>query len=139
MRKPDLDEVVQLEAAIFSDAWPKSVFQEFTAGGIGHGLVAKTEETLIGYACYLLEAAHLHLTNLAVVPSARRKSVAKRMLDRILDIALEQKCREIRLEVRVSNQAAKRLYEREGFFVASRVLYYYDSPVEDALVMVRTI
>lgn len=137
MRRPDLKEVTELEASIFSDAWPISVFQEFTAGGIGYGLVTRKGEELIGYACYLLEHSHLHLTNLAVTPPQRRKSVAKQMLDRILDVALSQKCREIKLEVRASNEAARQLYEREGFIVASRILHYYDSPDEDALVMVR--
>ncbi len=43
--------------------------------------------------------------------------------------------RELYLEVRVSNTAAQRLYERYDFEEVGRRPGYYTSPVEDAIVM----
>lgn len=139
MHKGDLREVLKLEASAFTDPWSKSVFEEFLPGGTGFGITVRAAQELIGYACYFIEPPQVHLTNLAVKPAARRKSVAKRLLDRILDVALDKGCGEIALEVRVSNEAAQRLYEREGFTVSGRLARYYDRPVEDAFVMSRRI
>ncbi|MGE0446942.1 MAG: ribosomal-protein-alanine N-acetyltransferase RimI, partial [Vicinamibacterales bacterium] len=40
-------------------------------------------------------------------------------------------------EVRASNEAARRLYERLGFYVAGARKNYYSQPVEDALILWR--
>ena len=76
------------------------------------------------------------MTNLAVADSYRRKSVASRLLEYILDIARNKGCEHILLEVRPQNKDAIAFYENAGF----KLLYcrpnYYRNPVEDALVMV---
>jgi ribosomal-protein-alanine N-acetyltransferase len=41
------------------------------------------------------------------------------------------------LEVRASNEDARRLYERAGFSVAAVRPRYYSNPVEDALILWR--
>jgi len=41
------------------------------------------------------------------------------------------------LEVRASNTAALRLYERLDFYVAATRKHYYSNPVEDALILWR--
>jgi ribosomal-protein-alanine N-acetyltransferase len=73
---------------------------------------------------------------MAVHPDFRRKSVAKRLLDRILQLALDQSCGQILLEVRPSNEAARRFYELAGFVELYRRPGYYHHPREDALVMI---
>lgn len=66
-------------------------------------------------------------------PSARRIGVATALLMTLLD--------EYRgvwfLEVRESNIAARRLYERLGFEFRGRRTRYYSNPDEDALVLAR--
>ncbi|MBD3258944.1 ribosomal-protein-alanine N-acetyltransferase, partial [candidate division GN15 bacterium] len=89
----------------------------------------------IGYACYVFISDEAHLANIAVVPAYRRKSVAKQLLDRILQLAQEAGCRLILLEVRASNNAARRFYEKAGFTELYQRPRYYRHPVEDAVVM----
>ena len=43
--------------------------------------------------------------------------------------------RHIHLEVRESNEAARKLYERQGFGETGRRRNYYDHPAEDALLL----
>jgi len=137
MTAGDLDRVVSLEKLIFPDPWPKSSFVEIlTERGWG-ALVAEADHRVIGYACYLMVAPEAHLTNIAVDPAYRRKAVAKRLLERILEIAEENGCAYLLLEVRASNAVAKAFYERHGFTLWYRRKNYYRHPVEDALVMVR--
>ncbi|MEE8575808.1 MAG: GNAT family N-acetyltransferase, partial [candidate division Zixibacteria bacterium] len=78
-----------------------------------------------------------HLTNIAVVKSFRRMSVARRMLEEIVTRAQDNECEFILLEVRPSNEEAIAFYEEYKFRLLYRRPNYYRRPVEDALVMVR--
>ncbi len=133
----DVDQVLALEKDIFPDPWPRSAFEEQLSGPQWGGIVAEHEGRVIGYACYLIVSTESHLTNIAVDPRHRRKSVAKRLLTRILEIVNERQCEMLLLEVRTSNHAAITFYERFGFEMLYRRPNYYRRPVEDALVMVR--
>ncbi len=133
----DIDEVATLEKDIFPDPWPRSAFEEQLRGPQWGAIVAESGGHVIGYACYLIVATESHLTNIAVNPAFRRKSVAKRLLGRILEIVNESQCEMLLLEVRTSNHAAISFYERFGFQLLYRRPNYYRRPVEDALVMVR--
>ncbi len=139
MTSSDLTEIVRLEALIFPDAWPESSFREMLADKDWGALVAETDGRIVGYACYLVVVDEAHVANIAVHPDYRRKSVAKRLLDRILVVAREESCVQVFLEVRPSNTAARTFYEHAGFVELYRRPRYYRQPVEDALVMVMTL
>jgi ribosomal-protein-alanine N-acetyltransferase len=55
----------------------------------------------------------------------------------VLDEAARLGARRATLEVRVSNQSARRWYEFLGFRVAGTRRHYYTNPVEDALILWR--
>lgn len=88
-------------------------------------------------AAGIVVADESHLTNIAVTPEHRRKSVAKLLLERILQIVADLDCTLILLEVRPSNREAIGFYEKYGFDLLYRRPNYYRRPIEDALVMVR--
>ena len=136
MEQRDIDRVVELENIVFPDPWPRSAFVE-QIGGDGWGaIVAETDGPVIGYGCYFTLDAEAHLTNIAVDPEHRRKSVAKQLLKTILGRAAEARCEYLILEVRESNTVARTFYERHGFRVLYRRPNYYRRPAEDAIVMV---
>jgi len=137
MRFPDLPEVEKLEQVTFSDAWPKDAFEEYLDDLNAGGWVAAVQSRIIGYACCWFDSNQTHVTNLAVAPAYRRKSVAKRLMDCILSLARERESELIYLEVRISNEAARRFYETLEFETVNRRVKYYEHPVEDALIMVR--
>ncbi len=137
MAKADLPQVVLLEKQIFPDPWPQSAFlEQITDGGWG-AIVAEADDRIIGYACYFISDGECHLTNIAVDPACRRKSVARKLLKAILGIVQESGCEYLLLEVRPSNVEARAFYERFGFTLLNRKSNYYRHPVEDALVLVR--
>lgn len=137
MAEADLPQVVSLEKRIFSDPWPRSAFlEQITDGGWG-AIVAEADDRIIGYACFFIVDGECHLTNMAVDPACRRKSVARKLLEAILGIVQESGCEYLLLEVRPSNVEARAFYERFGFTLLCRKPYYYRHPVEDALVLVR--
>src|SRR5258706_15089541 len=76
-----------------------------------------------------------HITSCAVHPAGRRQVSGERLLVAFLDLAADRHAREATLEVRLSNVAARRLYEKYGFRpVGIRPRYYSDNG-EDALIM----
>ena len=100
-------------------------------------IVAESDSGIIGYACYFISSVEGHLTNIAVPPEFRRKSVAKELLKIVIDIVLQQGCEFILLEVRPSNTSAVIFYESYGFELLYKRPNYYNNPNEDAVVMVK--
>lgn len=139
MQPGDIEIIVGLEQQVFPDPWPKSAFEEIleTEGWVS--LVAEHRETVVGYAIYQMILDEAHLTNIAVHPDHRRKSVAKHLLDYILEAAKLKQCRVIFLEVRPSNTEARAFYQKHGFRELYRRPRYYNRPVEDALVLIRSL
>jgi ribosomal-protein-alanine N-acetyltransferase len=70
-----------------------------------------------------------------VHPEWRRQGIGRRLLLRLLELALELGASRMTLEVRVSNEAAQALYRGFGFSVAGRRPRYYTDDGEDAYVM----
>jgi ribosomal-protein-alanine N-acetyltransferase len=73
------------------------------------------------------------LENLVVAPGFRRKGLATKLLAALLNRARETNSASVFLEVRESNQAARRLYVRLGFEENGRRRLYYANPPEDAV------
>ena len=87
-------------------------------------------------ACWLLDD-ELHINTIAVHPDLRRRGLATALMTRLLAIAAAEGACRAMLEVRRSNTAALRLYERMGFHVAGVRRNYYTHPDEDALLLTR--
>ena len=137
MEMADVDPVWRLEQQVFPDPWPKTAFREQIDGAGWGAVVAEVNGRVVAYGCYFVVDIEAHLTNIAVAPEYRRKSVAKRLLDTILERATEAGCDYLLLEVRQSNTAARTFYEKHGFTVLYQRPNYYRHPVEGAVVMVR--
>ncbi len=135
MTTDDIPTLVKIERVVFPDPWSSAAFKEQIALPGWGAIVAESDGRIIGYGCYHIVAEELHLTNLAVQPKYRRKSVAKQLLDNILQVVKEHSCDFIFLEVRPSNRGAIAFYERFHFESLFRRPRYYRQPVEDALVM----
>jgi ribosomal-protein-alanine N-acetyltransferase len=80
----------------------------------------------------------LHINTLAVHPGLRRQGLASLLLRHVLEDAVRRGADKATLEVRRSNEGARKLYERFGFEVGGVRKEYYRQPVEDALILWRT-
>jgi ribosomal-protein-alanine N-acetyltransferase len=94
--------------------------------------VAEESGNILGFLVFRQVApAEYEILNLAVDPSARRRGVARRLLQ----AELAQRPGEWFLEVRESNGGAIQLYEAMGFKPAGRRESYYRNPPEPGIVM----
>jgi ribosomal-protein-alanine acetyltransferase len=74
------------------------------------------------------------IENIVVAASVRRHGFGTRLLEEFLDLARDRGADRVFLEVRESNLAARRLYEKCAFMESGRRKLYYQKPEEDAIV-----
>jgi ribosomal-protein-alanine N-acetyltransferase len=136
----DLDAVEEIERASYPTPWSRSMFAgELTKpSSICLGAFdLDAAGALAGYAIVSRYVDAWHVMNIAVAPAARRRGIAVALLDRLFEATANDSRRGYTLEVRVSNEAAIRLYERMGFHRRGIRRGYYTDNREDALIMWR--
>ena len=90
------------------------------------------DQILIGFLALQALAGELEITQLAVKKAYQGQGLANQLMGFLAD-----RPEGIFLEVRVSNQVAKALYEKHGFQPVGQRKNYYQNPVEDAILMAR--
>jgi ribosomal-protein-alanine N-acetyltransferase len=140
MKKEDMDQVMAIEQSSFSMPWSRNLFlSEFRSPSVSRLLVAlapdASERTVAGYLVFWLVAGEMHILNLATAHGSRRQGIARRLVLAGLGHGYMQDARRAFLEVRVSNESARKLYSSLGFTGTSIRRDYYDDPLEDAVVM----
>ena len=136
MAVTDLPIVHEIERASFTTPWPAHAYRtEIESNRLAHYRVIRVGGRVIGYAGIWVMVDEAHVTTFAVDPAWRRRGVGERLLLAVLDLAIERGAREATLEVRLSNLAARRLYEKYGFRPVGIRARYYSDDNEDALIM----
>jgi len=135
MKKEDVEVVAGLEKEIFLDPWSvESFYYEVANTKLSYPCVLTQDSIILGYAVVWYFAGELHIGNLAIAPKWQKRGYGKRLLEHILGKFSEAEV--AYLEVRKSNTAAIRLYEKFEFVTLSvRKGYYFDG--EDAIVMFK--
>jgi len=138
MREDDLPSVMEIEHLSFPHPWRLSTF----IGEIGNYpisnpfvIIHSPNERLMGYIILWFIQEEVQISNFALHPDFRRKGVGEAVLRDILDKITKEGAANIFLEVRPSNRVACSLYEKLGFQTLGMKKNYYQSPVEDALIM----
>ena len=124
LQEKDIDQVAQIEAEIFSVPWS---IKSFTDGQI------------VGYCGIWTSFESADLCNIAVKKEFRKAGLGQKLLEAGIQAAAAKGVERILLEVRQSNKAAIRLYEKNGFQTIGLRKSYYTKPVEDAILMERFI
>ncbi len=138
---PDLPDVIAIERRVFPTPWSMAMFVLELSKRSGVCLAAVLDgdhgRRLVGYLICSRYDTAWHVMNVAVDSVHQRTGVASALLAELYARVDDEYAR-FTLEVRRSNAAAIRLYEREGFRAAGLRLRYYQDNGEDALVMWRT-
>jgi ribosomal-protein-alanine N-acetyltransferase len=136
MRLDDLPAVHAIEQASFTAPWPPHAYRsELESNRLAQYLVARVGDTVAAYGGMWLMVDEAHITTFAVHPAWRRQRIGERLLLAFLDVAVDQGAHEATLEVRLSNLAARKLYEKYGFRPVGLRPRYYSDDHEDALIM----
>ena len=143
MTEHDLLEVVEIEESSGLSRWGwGAYYAELQGSNRNLMLVARvsqsdgeTDRRIAGYIVARLGADELHINNVAVRESYRRRGIGRALLRCILAQGKELGVGCAYLELRAGNSGALALYEECGFQVTARRSKYYADPLEDALVM----
>ncbi len=101
----------------------------------GHYLSAYIGDHFVGHGGFTAVVNEGYITNIAVHPDHRRKGVAFTLTRKLVEKAKELGLSFLTLEVRESNLAAIKLYEKSGFQTVGQRKAFYNNPKEDAVIM----
>jgi ribosomal-protein-alanine N-acetyltransferase len=138
MRPSDVPEILELEEDV-PGAWSKEHLEDELQQPTGFQFVVCNESSgkMLAVLCGRVMADEAEILKLTVVKNERGKGVGQFLLNFVLGYCRKRGVQNCFLELRASNTAARRLYEKSCFFIAGIRKGYYENPREDALLMQR--
>jgi ribosomal-protein-alanine N-acetyltransferase len=138
MMELDLPDVAAVEQHSYAFPWSENIFRDCLR--VGYTCRAlDLAGRIIGYGVMSVGAGEAHILNVCVRDEYRNLGFGRRLLEHLLERATAAGVAEAFLEVRPSNLAAIRLYQRLGFEQIGIRRGYYQAPDgrEDAIVLKR--
>jgi len=136
MTTGDLDAVQEVEQLSFPTPWSRKAFWcELSQNIYAHYIVARVDGIVAGYGGMWVILDEAHVTNVAVHPDYRGHGLGKRIMLELMERARSRSATRMTLEVRKSNDVARRLYEKLGFVAKGIRKGYYADLKEDAIIM----
>jgi [ribosomal protein S18]-alanine N-acetyltransferase len=132
----DLPAVLAIENAIYAFPWTLGNFHDSLAAGYDCSAYVRNG-ALIGYSVVMHASDEAHLLNLSIAADCQKQGYGSQFLQRLCVAARGRGARLMFLEVRPSNAAGLRLYERHGFQRIGLRREYYPAQDgrEDALIL----
>jgi ribosomal-protein-alanine N-acetyltransferase len=144
----DLEKVTKINRATLPENYPDSfyllIYSSFPEGFL---VVEDNTKHIVAYTMNRIETGLSnfsrlrrtkkgHVISIAVLPQARRKGLALRLMDLAMEEMKRKDASECYLEVRSSNEPAIALYEGMGFQIIKTLKKYY-SDNESAYLMAK--
>ena len=135
----DAEDIHSVLSESFSAPWSVDTVKALLSSETAYCYGVYQDGRLVGYACLEWVLDEGSLTNLAVMPTYRRRGIAEALTQKLLDYAKALSLQFVTLEVRVSNTPASNLYRKTGFEDVGVRKNYYSNPRENALLMTKYI
>ena len=132
-----LDAVEELEKVCFTDPFSRATLESALDCDRVSAFVALDGTKVIGYLEFYDFVDTLCISSLETAPEYRQRGIASAFISIAEAEAARKGIGELSLEVRISNAAARALYEKHGFTVSGLRRGYYVKPVEDAVLYVK--
>ena len=135
MAAEHVSQVAQLEKICFSDPWSENSVASELKNKLSLWLVAVEDGSVAGYIGSQTVMDETDMMNVGVHPDFRRKGIAEALVTELVSQLQQQGSHCLTLEVRASNEPARKLYDKLGFTQIGRRPNYYRNPKEDALIL----
>ena len=139
MTRNDCEQVAAIEAASFSMPWSLKAFTDTVEKENFRYFVAEEAGEILGYCGFLFVLDEAEIPNVCVKATARNQGIGKQMMNVLVSEAAKLGIATLFLEVRESNTAARKLYESLGFAEDGLRKNFYEQPVENAILMSKTL
>ena len=140
MTEYDLPAILELESQSYEFPWSEEVFSDCLQYGYSSWVV-EIEQRVVAYCVMSLAVQECHILNLCVKPELQSQGIGRRLLVRMLELALERNADTAFLEVRPTNIHAISLYLSLGFNEIGVRKAYYPALFgrEDALILAKSL
>lgn len=134
LKEEDLAEVLEISKESFTIPWSLKSFMNEFLSKYSILKVAELNGQIVGYIVIRKLFEEAEILSIAVKKEFRRRGIATKLIENILD-EIKDSVKVCFLDVRVSNEAAIKLYEKLGFKKVGIRKKYYVYPEEDAVLM----
>ena len=131
----DLNQISAIEQRVMPSPWTYTSFKQAFDSLHSIILVAADDYRIYGFSVLYITAPEAELPDIVVDSDFRRQGIGRALLEYTVSEAVSRGVQTIYLEVRVSNQSARSMYDGIGFTQIGLRKYFYSNPVEDAICM----
>ena len=134
----DVSGIMNIEMRAYAFPWTAGIFRDCMGAGYSCYVLEKNAE-IIAYAVMSVGAKEAHILNICVSPDLRGEGFGYALMDKLVALARQLHADMMFLEVRPSNEAARRLYDKLGFNEIGIRRNYYPAAQgrEDALILAK--
>jgi len=134
MTKTDVDSISKILQSEFDDFWNVNILESEILNPESIYIIAKRNNEIVGFAGIWDDTYNMHITNIAVKKSYRKKGIGSILLKKLIQITKEKSKESITLEVNELNEVAINLYLKNNFKILGKRKKYYNG-VDDAIIM----
>ena len=127
--------IAEIERLCFNDPWSERSIASELNNRLSLWLVALEGDRVAGYVGSQSVLGETDMMNIAVHPDYRRQGIAEALVVSLVEALKEKGNHSLMLEVRISNEPARKLYEKLGFTQVGLRKNYYRNPREDACIL----
>lgn len=133
----DVFDILSLDDENFSNNFDEKFYLEYIKNQ--RVVVAENENIIVGYVLFnqILDEAEIY--KIVVSKNFRKKQIAFKIMEFLLDELKKNDVKKIFLEVRKSNIPAISLYKKCGFINIREIIDYYTNPKEDGIMMLKEV
>lgn len=135
MIRRDMPEVCAIESDAFEFPWSEEDFIRCLRQRNCIGMVAETEDRVLGFMIYELHKTLTHCLNLSVAPLFQRRGIGSTMFSKLVGKLKPQRRTRIIAQVRETNLPAQRWLRKNGARAVSVLRNYFEDTPEDAYLM----
>lgn len=135
MQSSDIPIILEIEKESFSSPWNEEAFQNELSNPMTHYYVWEENGQAVGYIGFWKVFEEAHITNIAFALSERGQGKGTRLIAHVMEQAKSMGILAMTLEVRESNEIARKVYQKNGFREVGIRKDYYTKPLENALIM----
>ncbi len=136
VHEKDIPQIAEIEKNSFTDPWTENSLLSQISEQFVIFLIAEKFGEIIGYIIGSCDGENAFIEKIAVKNSARKQGIGKALINKFIS-EISGNAKQISLEVRESNPAAKALYFSMGFEIAGIRKNLYEFPKENGIVMIK--
>lgn len=136
MIRRDMPEVLRIEQVSHDFPWCEEDFLRRHRKRNCIGMIAEMGDKVVGFMIYELHETKLHLFNFAVSPELRRKSIGRRMAEKLISKLAHKRRTKILVDVRETNLVAQQFFRAVGFKATCVNRGFFGDSGEDGFHMV---